>query len=207
MNSICFFMFIDEETHRHLNTSEIKNGVWRLVVVHNLPYSDARRNGKVRFLQLVWIALSFLIIMHSSVRPIYSKCFLYLHIPTGPRVIFISFFFVHSSPCLSVWDFGLFPVVDWLKKCKAVKVYCPLLPFFSFFFWIFHLFFSNPFCPHFLWSCTKLLTLSAVEPQLSSYDMLSAVSCLRIICSSSAKHWAIKSCDVNDGLLVLFSIF
>lgn len=47
MNSVCFFMFIDEKTQRHLITSQEKKGVWKVVVVHNLPYSDARRNGKI----------------------------------------------------------------------------------------------------------------------------------------------------------------
>ncbi|XAR59156.1 hypothetical protein NMG60_11014825 [Bertholletia excelsa] len=48
----CFFMFVDEETELFLrNSSELdsskKIGLWRIVVVHNLPYTDPRRNGKV----------------------------------------------------------------------------------------------------------------------------------------------------------------
>lgn len=45
--SVCFFMFVDEETQQHLDTHEIDSGVWRKVVVRNLPYLDARRNGKI----------------------------------------------------------------------------------------------------------------------------------------------------------------
>ncbi|KAL8228137.1 hypothetical protein R6Q57_015721 [Mikania cordata] len=48
----CFFMFIDEETANFLrNSSDLDDskriGLWRIVVAHNLPYSDPRRNGKV----------------------------------------------------------------------------------------------------------------------------------------------------------------
>ncbi|KAG8067981.1 hypothetical protein GUJ93_ZPchr0005g14941 [Zizania palustris] len=51
-DTVCFFMFLDEETEAAIkNTTTIGNikriGLWRVVVVHNLPYSDARRNGKV----------------------------------------------------------------------------------------------------------------------------------------------------------------
>ncbi|XP_010549320.1 PREDICTED: uncharacterized protein LOC104820544 [Tarenaya hassleriana] len=48
----CFYMFVDEETReflkreRGLNSTK-KIGIWRIVVVQNLPYSDGRRNGKV----------------------------------------------------------------------------------------------------------------------------------------------------------------
>ena len=51
-DTVCFFMFLDEETEAAIkNTTKVDNmkriGLWRVVVVHNLPYSDARRNGKV----------------------------------------------------------------------------------------------------------------------------------------------------------------
>jgi hypothetical protein len=51
----CFYMFVDEETEVFLkNSSSLysnnKIGLWRLVVVHNLPYEDPRRTGKVPFL-------------------------------------------------------------------------------------------------------------------------------------------------------------
>jgi hypothetical protein len=50
--SVCFFMFVDEETESSLEENENflstkQVGLWRIVVVHNLPYTDARRNGKV----------------------------------------------------------------------------------------------------------------------------------------------------------------
>ena len=53
-DTVCFFMFLDEETEAAIkNTTKVDNmkriGLWRVVVVHNLPYSDARRNGKVGF--------------------------------------------------------------------------------------------------------------------------------------------------------------
>jgi hypothetical protein len=45
-------MFVDEETEAYLkNNSGLddsrKIGLWRIVVAHNLPYTDGRRNGKV----------------------------------------------------------------------------------------------------------------------------------------------------------------
>ncbi|KAJ6728581.1 ALKALINE CERAMIDASE-RELATED [Salix koriyanagi] len=51
-NTICFFMFVDEETEAYLKNNSGLNdrrkvGLWRIVVVHNLPYRDGRRNGKV----------------------------------------------------------------------------------------------------------------------------------------------------------------
>ncbi|XP_022720466.1 uncharacterized protein LOC111278178 [Durio zibethinus] len=47
--TICFYMFVDEETEADLKAKHEskKIGVWRIVVVHNLPYSDGRRNGKI----------------------------------------------------------------------------------------------------------------------------------------------------------------
>ncbi|KAJ4903535.1 hypothetical protein Rs2_17486 [Raphanus sativus] len=51
--TVCFFMFIDEKTETSLkrdksfNRTTKKVGLWRIVVVHNLPYTDGRRNGKV----------------------------------------------------------------------------------------------------------------------------------------------------------------
>ena len=46
-------MFLDEETEEFLrNSSQLdsskKVGLWRTVVVRNLPYTDPRRNGKVK---------------------------------------------------------------------------------------------------------------------------------------------------------------
>nr|XP_043611603.1 probable hexosyltransferase MUCI70 [Erigeron canadensis] len=50
--TVCFMMFVDEETERFLrNSSRVYDskriGLWRIIVVHNLPYTDPRRNGKV----------------------------------------------------------------------------------------------------------------------------------------------------------------
>ncbi|KAJ1263692.1 hypothetical protein BS78_09G205600 [Paspalum vaginatum] len=52
-DTVCFFMFLDEETETAIKNSTTidhhtkRIGLWRIVVVRNLPYSDARRNGKV----------------------------------------------------------------------------------------------------------------------------------------------------------------
>lgn len=53
--NVCFFMFIDEETEKFMRKSSyldasMKVGVWRIVVIYNLPYTDPRRNGKVIYL-------------------------------------------------------------------------------------------------------------------------------------------------------------
>ncbi|KAL5715487.1 putative hexosyltransferase muci70 [Ranunculus cassubicifolius] len=50
--NVCFYMFVDEETEAYMKNSSAlddrkKVGLWRIVVVRNLPYVDARRNGKV----------------------------------------------------------------------------------------------------------------------------------------------------------------
>nr|XP_043621421.1 probable hexosyltransferase MUCI70 isoform X2 [Erigeron canadensis] len=50
--SVCFFMFIDEETEGFMRNSSYlddskKIGLWRVVVIHNPPYIDPRRTGKV----------------------------------------------------------------------------------------------------------------------------------------------------------------
>nr|GMC83874.1 uncharacterized protein LOC109158820 [Ipomoea batatas] len=50
--NVCFYMFVDNETEEFLrNSSDLDSsmrlGLWRIVVVHKLPYSDARRNGKI----------------------------------------------------------------------------------------------------------------------------------------------------------------
>lgn len=52
--TVCFYMFVDEKTEAFLKDkwgmdSVKKIGIWRVVVVHNLPYTDGRRNGKVNF--------------------------------------------------------------------------------------------------------------------------------------------------------------
>lgn len=47
-----FYMFIDEETENYMKNKSVLNsskmvGLWRIIVVRNVPYADARRNGKV----------------------------------------------------------------------------------------------------------------------------------------------------------------
>lgn len=44
--SVCFFMFIDSITQRALQVPS-QVGLWRVVVIRNLPYRDARRTGKI----------------------------------------------------------------------------------------------------------------------------------------------------------------
>ncbi|KAL8103732.1 putative hexosyltransferase MUCI70 isoform X1 [Apium graveolens] len=50
--NVCFFMFVDEETYKFITKSRELNssksiGLWRIVVIHSLPYQDPRRTGKV----------------------------------------------------------------------------------------------------------------------------------------------------------------
>ncbi|XP_008226632.1 PREDICTED: uncharacterized protein LOC103326206 [Prunus mume] len=50
--NVPFYMFIDEETEAYMKNSSVlgnskRVGLWRIIVVRNVPYSDARRNGKV----------------------------------------------------------------------------------------------------------------------------------------------------------------
>lgn len=55
-------MFVDEETEAYLKKnsgldSSRKIGIWRIVVVHNLPYKDGRRNGKVNVIDFNQLSL------------------------------------------------------------------------------------------------------------------------------------------------------
>ncbi|RDX92068.1 hypothetical protein CR513_25855, partial [Mucuna pruriens] len=50
--NIPFYMFIDEETEMYMKSASILSssrrvGLWRIIVVRNIPYADARRNGKI----------------------------------------------------------------------------------------------------------------------------------------------------------------
>ncbi|XP_020223751.1 uncharacterized protein LOC109805890 isoform X2 [Cajanus cajan] len=50
--NIPFYMFIDEETEMYMKNVSILSssrrvGLWRIIVVHNIPYADSRRNGKI----------------------------------------------------------------------------------------------------------------------------------------------------------------
>lgn len=47
-----FYMFIDEETEAYMKNSSLLDsrkriGLWRIIVVRNVPYADSRRNGKI----------------------------------------------------------------------------------------------------------------------------------------------------------------
>lgn len=64
-SNVPFFMFIDEETETYMKNSSTlgsdkKVGLWRIIVVHNVPYTDSRRNGKV------CMFLFFLHLVHST---------------------------------------------------------------------------------------------------------------------------------------------
>ncbi|KAL6561819.1 putative hexosyltransferase muci70 [Orobanche minor] len=50
--NVPFYMFVDEETETYMKNSSILGrdkqvGLWRIIVVRNVPYTDSRRNGKV----------------------------------------------------------------------------------------------------------------------------------------------------------------
>ncbi|KAI4296750.1 hypothetical protein L6164_036678 [Bauhinia variegata] len=50
--TVCFLMFVDEITEKYLISSgklesNKKIGLWRIIVARNLPYTDARRTGKI----------------------------------------------------------------------------------------------------------------------------------------------------------------
>ncbi|PNX80075.1 hypothetical protein L195_g036070, partial [Trifolium pratense] len=50
--NIPFFMFIDKETEIYMRNASILDssrriGLWRIIVVRNIPYADSRRNGKI----------------------------------------------------------------------------------------------------------------------------------------------------------------
>ncbi|KAL2331429.1 hypothetical protein Fmac_019010 [Flemingia macrophylla] len=50
--NIPFYMFIDKETEMYMKNASILSssrrvGLWRIIIVHNIPYADSRRNGKI----------------------------------------------------------------------------------------------------------------------------------------------------------------
>ncbi|XP_072068078.1 probable hexosyltransferase MUCI70 [Arachis hypogaea] len=50
--TVCFLMFVDEETEKYIKSSGKLGsskmiGLWRIIIAHNLPYTDARRTGKI----------------------------------------------------------------------------------------------------------------------------------------------------------------
>ncbi|CAK9138230.1 unnamed protein product [Ilex paraguariensis] len=59
--NIPFYMFVDEETEAYLKNSSLLDnnkrvGLWRIIVVHSNPYTDARRNGKVSLVSFGLVA-------------------------------------------------------------------------------------------------------------------------------------------------------
>lgn len=55
IKNVPFYMFIDEETEAYMKNASGLNstkriGLWRIILVHNIPYTDSRRNGKVNAL-------------------------------------------------------------------------------------------------------------------------------------------------------------
>lgn len=61
--NVPFYMFIDEETEAYLKNKSMLDsskrvGLWRIIVIHNVPYSDARRNGKVGIVCFCFVLLS-----------------------------------------------------------------------------------------------------------------------------------------------------
>lgn len=55
--NVPFYMFIDEQTEAYMKNSSVLDssmrvGLWRIIVVHAIPYTDGRRNGKV---SLFWL--------------------------------------------------------------------------------------------------------------------------------------------------------
>lgn len=55
--NVRFYMFVDEETEEFMKNdnllgSDKRVGIWHIIVVRNVPYTDARRNGKVSSLCL-----------------------------------------------------------------------------------------------------------------------------------------------------------
>lgn len=66
--NVCFYMFVDAQTEGFLKkTGQLqkkakKIGLWRLVVVQNLPFEDPRRNGKV--LLVSGLSIDFDILIH-----------------------------------------------------------------------------------------------------------------------------------------------
>lgn len=60
--NVPFYLFIDEETEAYMKNYSVlgdskRIGLWRIIVVRNVPYSDARRNGKVSLFWLIWFIL------------------------------------------------------------------------------------------------------------------------------------------------------
>lgn len=70
--NIPFYMFIDEETEAYMKNSSVLDrnkrvGLWRIIIVRNIPYTDARRNGKVSSLCLASICFSLLFLSQNVI--------------------------------------------------------------------------------------------------------------------------------------------
>jgi hypothetical protein len=62
--NIPFYMFIDKETEIYMRNASILDssrrvGLWRIIVVRNIPYADSRRNGKVGCLLIITTAIIY----------------------------------------------------------------------------------------------------------------------------------------------------
>ena len=69
-DNVCFVMFLDDQTLSKLSSEGSSPdekgyiGLWKIVVVKNLPYEDMRRTGKVpKFLSSKFSCFLFLISM------------------------------------------------------------------------------------------------------------------------------------------------
>lgn len=72
---IPFYMFIDEETEMYMKNASVLDsskrvGLWRIIVVHNVPYADARRNGKV---SLLIFGFLFITTVSYFLKPLYFQ--------------------------------------------------------------------------------------------------------------------------------------
>ena len=77
--TVCFLMFIDEITEKYLKESgrlgsSKKIGLWRIIVTRNIPYTDARRTGKVS--KFGWHCYGFEIEIGINIFP-YIRCWSY----------------------------------------------------------------------------------------------------------------------------------
>lgn len=78
--NVPFYMFIDEETEAYMRNSSVLDsskrvGLWRIILVHNIPYTDARRNGKVSSLVSVLLFSSFWFMLGCALDNSWLFCF------------------------------------------------------------------------------------------------------------------------------------
>ena len=111
--NVPFYMFIDEETEMYFKNSSfldsnMRIGLWRIIVVRNIPYTDARRNGKVSLPLFGCFARVFQI-----------SLFYFLGHPNLGWITSQSLFF--SSSCFSC--FSVKSLKTKLPVCKQISVY------------------------------------------------------------------------------------